>query len=56
MVEVKVGDRIVGNHKTGVVRGNVRAINGDNVHVIVDGNRMVLLSIADLVRVNGKKV
>lgn len=56
MDKVKVGDRIVGNHKTGVVRGNVRAINGDNIHVIVDGNRMVLLLLTDLIRVNGKKV
>lgn len=52
---IRIGDRIVGIKNKETVRGNVRAVNGDSIHVMMNG-RMYLLQYADLQRVNGKKI
>lgn len=53
---VKVGDRVTAVHSSGKkLYGVVKAINGDNLHVLSD-NRMYSVTTNDLLLVNKKKV
>lgn len=52
---VVVGDRVVGMHRNGKIRGNVRAVNGEGIHVDVDG-RIVRITVADITQLNGRRV
>lgn len=53
--EVKIGDRVVGIKGKLTVRGNIRTVNGEYVHVHMDG-RMIHMPISDLTRINGRPV
>lgn len=53
---VSVGDRVLGKHSRGIVRGQVRAINGTSVHIDLGNGRMLQLSIDQITQINGRKI
>lgn len=55
-LNIVVGDRVTGTHPSGKIRGRVRMVNGNNVHIDAGDGRVLHLTTAQITQVNGKKI